>query len=66
MKNVTQKPIPFKLVVHHLNEMCGSDRSQNGDGKCLFGKEERKQLMACTDMLELIDWLDSLRELRRL
>jgi tRNA-dihydrouridine synthase 4 len=64
MNEVTRRPIPFKLVVHHLSEMVGSDRSQRGS--TLLSKEERKEMMACLSMVELIDFLDSVREVRRL
>jgi len=67
MNKVVKKPIPFKLVVHHLSEMCGTDHSQGkaGEGP-LFDKEMRRGLMECESMIELIDWLDSVRELKRL
>jgi tRNA-dihydrouridine synthase 4 len=64
MSEVVKKPIPFKLVVHHLSEMVGSDRSQKGT--TLLTKEERKEMMACMSMVELIDFLDRVREVRRL
>ena len=64
MNEVTRRPIPFKLVVHHLSEMVGSDRSQRGS--TLLSKEERKEMMACLSMVELIDFLDGVREVRRL
>jgi tRNA-dihydrouridine synthase 4 len=64
MNEVTRRPIPFKLVVHHLSEMVGSDRSQKGS--TLLSKEERKGMMACLSMVELIDFLDGVREVRRL
>ncbi|PQE21100.1 hypothetical protein CJF32_00005554 [Rutstroemia sp. NJR-2017a WRK4] len=61
MNRVVRQPIPFKLVVHHLNQMGGTDRSQEGLGGCLFGKEERRELMGCKDMLELLDWVEEVR-----
>lgn len=69
MSKVARRPIPFKLAVHHLTEMCGSDRVGGvaGGGKgTLLNKEERMKLVACGSMLELIDFLDSIRTLRRL
>lgn len=67
---VMRAPIPFKLVLHHLTEMCGSGGhgAEGGEGVsgALLNKKERAELMACTNMLELIDWLDGVRELRRL
>ncbi|CZR61763.1 related to A.brasilense nifR3 protein [Phialocephala subalpina] len=62
MEKVVRAPLPFKLVVHHLGEMGGSDRSQKG--KTLFSKEERAELMACEGMVELIDWCEEMRERR--
>jgi len=43
MKYVARAPLPFKLVVHHLTEMVGSDHSQAG--KTLFTKEEKMGLL---------------------
>jgi tRNA-dihydrouridine synthase 4 len=61
MNKVVEAPLPFKLVLHHLGEMCA-----NGEGsRALLNKEQRKQLVACADMMELIDWLDGIREIRR-
>jgi tRNA-dihydrouridine synthase 4 len=64
MGNVVRAPVPFKLVVHHLSEMVGSDRSQCG--RTLLSKEERREMMGCGSMVELIDFLDEVREVRRL
>ncbi|KAN0117027.1 FMN-linked oxidoreductase [Hyaloscypha variabilis] len=64
MSEVVRRPVPFKLVVHHLSEMVGSDRGQKG--KTLFSKEERKGMMECGSMVELIDFLDEVREVTRL
>lgn len=66
---VVKAPIPFKLVMHHLTEMCGSG-GHGADGGlgvsgALLSKKERAELVACGNMLELVDWLDSVRELRR-
>jgi tRNA-dihydrouridine synthase 4 len=44
--------------------MVGSDRGQKG--KTLFSKEERKGMMECGSMVELIDFLDEVREVTRL
>ena len=69
MNKVVKAPIPFKLVVHHLSEMVGSDRmtgTVGGGPGTLMTKEERMQLMDCGSMLELMDWLDDVREVRRL
>lgn len=66
VNEVIRAPIPFKLVVHHLSEMGGSDRERKGS---LFSKDERAVLMECKTMLEVLDWLDELgdgRVVRRL
>lgn len=65
MNSVIRAPIPFKLVVHHINEMVGSDRSQSGKATTLFSKEERAGLMDCKSLLEVIDFVDGVREVRR-
>jgi tRNA-dihydrouridine synthase 4 len=64
MSEAVKRPIPFKLVVHHLSEMVGSDRTQCGS--TLLTKEQRKAMMACDNMVRLIDFLDEVREVRRL
>jgi tRNA-dihydrouridine synthase 4 len=68
MSKVMKRPIPFKLVVHHLTEMCGSDRVGGVAGRgagTLLNKEERMKLVACRSMVELVDFLDSVRTMRR-
>jgi tRNA-dihydrouridine synthase 4 len=65
MSKMTRAPIPFKLVVHHLSEMVASGYSMKGFGT-LVTKEQRMEMMSCGSMVELIDWLDGVREVRRL
>jgi len=65
MNSVIRAPIPFKLVVHHINEMVGSDRSRSGKATTLFSKEERAGLMECKSLLEVIDFVDGVRKVRR-
>lgn len=66
---VIRAPIPFKLAAHHLGEMCGSGghgkRGGTGVSGALLNKKERAEMVNCRNMLELLDWLDSIRELRR-
>ena len=69
ISKVMKRPIPFKLVVHHLTEMCGSDRVGGivgGGAGTLLSKEERMKLIACGNIVELVDFLDSVRIIRRL
>ena len=69
MSYVVKAPIPFKLVMHHLTEMCGSGghgkEGRFGVSGALLSKKERAGLIACGNMLELIDWLDNVGEVRR-
>ncbi len=70
MGYVVRAPIPFKLVVHHLGEMCGSgghgEEGAGGVSGALLSKKERAEMVNCRNMLELMDWLDDVRELRRI
>jgi tRNA-dihydrouridine synthase 4 len=43
-------PIPFPLVLHHISEMTG--RMSDMD------KRERRRLMECHDLLDLVDFVD--------
>ncbi|KAK0618265.1 hypothetical protein B0T17DRAFT_495988 [Bombardia bombarda] len=56
MSNVARCPLPFKLVLHHLSEMCAPGM---GPVKtALLSKQERSAMMACGNMVDLIDFLD--------
>jgi tRNA-dihydrouridine synthase 4 len=69
LNKAMKMPLPFKLVVHHLTEMCGSDRAGSTAGGgvgTLLNKEERIDLVACGSMVQLIDFLDGVRTVRRL
>lgn len=50
MGHAVRCPIPFPLVLHHVSEMTG--RMQG------MGKRERKKLMECQDLVELMDWVE--------
>ncbi|KAL2199359.1 hypothetical protein P885DRAFT_75777 [Corynascus similis CBS 632.67] len=63
LSNAARAPLPYKLVLHHLSEMCGPGMGPNK--AALLNKQERAGLMACGNMFDLIDFLDGLRELRR-
>ena len=65
MGKVIKAPIPFKLVVHHLSEMVGSDHvggTTAGGLGTLCAKEDRMALVACKDMLDVIDWYERVKE----
>jgi tRNA-dihydrouridine synthase 4 len=67
LNKVVRAPIPFKLVVHHLSEMVGTDHlggTVGGGPGTLLTKEERMGMMECASMAELIDFLDEIREIR--
>lgn len=68
LNKVVKEPIPFKLVVHHLSEMVGTDHQGGtvGGGKgTLLTKEERVVMMECGNMIQLVDYLDGIREIKR-
>lgn len=56
MNRVARAPLPLKLVQHHLTEMTGP--AFGPDKRSLLNKKERMALIACTNMLDLIDLLD--------
>ncbi|KAL2023252.1 hypothetical protein VTK56DRAFT_3375 [Thermocarpiscus australiensis] len=56
MNNVARCPLPFKLVLHHVSEMVGPGMGPNKTA--LLSRQERSALMACTNMVDLIDFLD--------
>ena len=43
-------PIPFPLVLHHVSEMTGVMKG--------MGKRERKMLMECQDLIDLVDFVE--------
>jgi tRNA-dihydrouridine synthase 4 len=43
-------PIPFALVLHHVSEMTARMKD--------ISKQKRRALMACRDLIELIDWIE--------
>lgn len=50
IRHAVRCPIPFPLVLHHVSEMTGRMHG--------MGKRERKRLMECRDLVDLIDWMD--------
>lgn len=69
MCRVMRAPIPLKLTVHHLGEMCGP--GMGSDKHALLSRKERAAMTQMEDLLELIDFLDEKmlkevgREMRR-
>ena len=56
MCNVVRAPLPLKLAVHHVQEMCSP--GMGSDKNALLPKKERAKFGELKDMLELIDFLD--------
>ena len=50
LRHAVRCPIPFPLVLHHVGEM-----TLRMPG---MSKAERKRLMACQDMIDLIDYVE--------
>jgi tRNA-dihydrouridine synthase 4 len=64
MNHVVRKPIPYRLVQHHISEMTGGAMGMAKEGG-LLSKRERAELFEITDMLNLVDFLDEKRGVRR-
>jgi tRNA-dihydrouridine synthase 4 len=56
MVNLARSPLPLKLVLHHLSEMCAP--GMGPDKSALLGKKDRVAMLECTNMCDLIDFLD--------
>ncbi|KAK4132405.1 FMN-linked oxidoreductase [Trichocladium antarcticum] len=56
MNKAARAPLPHKLMLHHLSEMCSPGMGPNK--AALLTKQERAAMMACTNMVDLIDFLD--------
>lgn len=56
MCNVARAPIPYKLTLHHVHEMCSP--GMGADKNALLTKKERAQLNLLDNMFELMDFLD--------
>lgn len=55
MNNVVRAPIPYKLVLHHLSEMCAIEGGVRG----VLSKAQRMEMFETTNMVQLIDFLDN-------
>ncbi|KAK4116282.1 FMN-linked oxidoreductase [Canariomyces notabilis] len=60
LNKVVRSPLPFKLVLHHLSEMCAPGMSPFNKS-ALLTKQERAAMLACSNMVDLIDFLDEKR-----
>ncbi|KAH6898987.1 hypothetical protein B0T10DRAFT_125794 [Thelonectria olida] len=60
MCNVARCPVPFKLALHHVQDMCSP--GMGADKSSLLTKKERVQFNSLTNMFELIDFLDEMIE----
>lgn len=63
LNKVVRAPLPHKLVLHHLSEMCAPGMGPNKNA--LLSKAERAEMMACGNMVDLMDFLDGKRGVRR-
>jgi tRNA-dihydrouridine synthase 4 len=59
LNHVVRCPLPLKLVLHHVSEMCAPGMGPNKSA--LLSKRERSVLMSCSNMVDLIDFLDEKR-----
>lgn len=63
MNNVARAPLPLKLGVHHLTEMCGPGFGPDR-GAALLSKKERIWLTEMGNWIDVIDYMDELRSQR--
>ena len=56
MRNAVRSPLPLRLVLHHLSEMCGPGPGENKGS--LLNRRERGLLLKQTTMLDVIDFVD--------
>lgn len=59
LNHAVRCPLPFKLVLHHLGEMCGPGFGP--DKSALLSRKERARMMVCLNMVDLIDFMDGKR-----
>lgn len=56
MCKAARAPLPLKLALHHVHEMCAPGMGH--DKTPLLSKKERARITAMTDMTELMDFVD--------
>ncbi|KAI3331951.1 dihydrouridine synthase 4-like protein [Xylariaceae sp. AK1471] len=62
MNNVARAPLPPKLGVHHLTEMCGAGFGP--DRSALLSKKERIRLTEFDNWIDVIDYMDDVKKTR--
>ncbi|KAK0734394.1 dihydrouridine synthase [Lasiosphaeria miniovina] len=60
MRYAARCPLPLKLVQHHVGEMCGPGMGPNK--RALLGRAGRSAMLACANMVDLVDFLDEKRK----
>ncbi|KAJ2992477.1 hypothetical protein NUW58_g2154 [Xylaria curta] len=60
MNNVARAPLPLKLGIHHLTEMCGAGFGPNRSA--LLSKGQRIRLIELENWIDVIDFMDSAKE----
>ncbi|KAI1415576.1 FMN-linked oxidoreductase [Hypoxylon sp. FL1857] len=63
MNNVARAPLPLKLGVHHLTEMCGPGFGPDRNA-ALLTKKERIRITEMSNWIDVIDYLDEVRSQR--
>ncbi|KAI1631684.1 hypothetical protein F4809DRAFT_657566 [Biscogniauxia mediterranea] len=63
MSAVARAPLPLKLAVHHLSEMCGPGFSaaQRAPGAALLTRRQRARLADLGNWLDVVDYMDAVR-----
>ncbi|KAI1119662.1 dihydrouridine synthase 4-like protein [Nemania sp. NC0429] len=59
MNNVARAPLPLKLGIHHLTEMCGAGFGP--DRSALLSKAERIRLTEFNNWIDVIDFMDDVK-----
>ncbi|KAI1430120.1 dihydrouridine synthase 4-like protein [Xylaria sp. FL1777] len=62
MNNVARAPLPLKLGIHHLTEMCGAGFGP--DRSALLSKKERIRLTGFDNWVDVIDFIDEVKQTR--
>ncbi|TGJ84095.1 hypothetical protein E0Z10_g4666 [Xylaria hypoxylon] len=62
MTNVARAPLPLQLAIHHLTEMCGAGFGP--DRSALLSKKERIHLTELDNWIDVIDFIDDVKESR--